>query len=95
MAERREREARLAEDQRRLHEEIAQKHRVVPIGLPGREDLSAFEVMMAADDYTTVRDELGNPRPNFLEEELMAGQRAQAEAREKARLAKEMKDDLS
>jgi hypothetical protein len=38
-----------------------------------------------------VADEFGRPPPNFLDEELEAGQRA---AREKAQLVKKMKEDL-
>jgi hypothetical protein len=79
LAERREREARLAE-------EWAEKAAAVgptPVagGVPAGEGLSAFETMVAQPGYQTIPDELGRPKPNFLDEELAEGRRREAAAR--------------
>jgi hypothetical protein len=71
--EQREREARPAEHPRPERVPVA-------AGLPAREGLSAHETMMAGAGYTTLHDELGRPKPRFLEEQLAEGQRQAAEA---------------
>ena len=87
--ERAEWEAR-QEEERRARAGKRRKH-TVPTGLPAKEGLTAFETIMASGDYQSVADAFGRPRPDFLAEELEAGQRA---AREKAQLVKKMKEDL-
>lgn len=68
--------------------------------MPAQEGLTAAEVMMAQPGYQSPHDEFGRPKPNFLEEALNAGARAQAEqqrlnAERKEHLAKKMRDDLA
>ena len=68
IAERREHEARLVEDQRRRRSERTDTK--VP-GVPALEGASAFESMVAGDgDYVSPTREFGRPPPNFLVEEL-------------------------
>jgi hypothetical protein len=96
LAERRESEARILEDQRRRDAE----HAEVPVeaGVPAEEGLSAVETLMAQPDYERVQDEFGLPRPNFLDEELAesrrvhAANRAQQEAVENAMRVLEGRD---
>ena len=54
-------------------------------------DGSPYEAMVAAGGVVLPSEEFGRPRPNFLEEELAAGQRESAEQR---RAVARMKDDL-
>jgi len=82
--EQREREARLAE---RPQPEAAP---VRPAGVPALEDGSAYQSMMAAGGVSPA-EEFGFPRPNFLEEELAAGQRHEAEKRAAVKRRKEKK----
>jgi hypothetical protein len=88
IAEHREREARLREDQRRRRLERADLK--LPPGVPAI-DGSPYEAMVAAGGMVLPSEEFGRPRPNFLEEELEAGQRESAERR---RAVARMKDDL-
>jgi hypothetical protein len=86
LADRREREARLAEEQA---EKVAAADRTpVAVGVPAGEDLSAFETMVAQPGYQTLEDELGRPKPNFLDAELAEGRRREAEKRAEADLLK-------
>ena len=72
--ERKEREARQAERPR-------PERTPVPAGVPAAgEDLSAFETMMAQPDYQSLHDEVGRPKPRFLEEQLAEGQRQRRDA---------------
>jgi hypothetical protein len=81
--------ARLLDEQRerraRLTEEAAQRAArmtaPVPVGVPAVEGASALQSMMAAPGYTSLHDELGRPKPNFLDEMLAQGRRQQAAAR--------------
>jgi hypothetical protein len=68
----------------------------VPAGVPALEGLSARETMMASPDYVSVRDELGNPRVDWLADELEKGAaaRAEEEAQAKERAAARMLNDL-
>ena len=76
MAERREVEERILEDQRRRDAERADDKVPVSAGVPALEGASPFESMAAADpDFTTPRDEFGRPRPSFLEDMLAEGKR--------------------
>jgi hypothetical protein len=69
----------LAEEQA---EKVAAADRTpVAVGVPAGEGLTAFETMVAAPDYQTIQDELGLPKPNFLDEELAEGRRREAVAR--------------
>ena len=63
--------------------------------------MSPFEAMVAAGGVVSPEQEFGGrPKPRFLQDELAAGARAQAEERRladeraKERLAKQMKDKL-
>jgi hypothetical protein len=85
LAERREREARIAAQRA---EQAATLEAPVPVGVPAGEGLSAFETMMAQPDYQTIDDELGRPKPNFIAEELAEGRRLQAEKQAEAELVK-------
>jgi hypothetical protein len=63
-----------------------------PVGAgvpPAGENLSAIETMMAQPDYTTLHDELGRPKPRFLEEQLEEGRRHQLAEREAVKRRKE------
>jgi hypothetical protein len=76
LAERREREARVLEDQRRRDAERADSKVPVSAGVPALEGASPFESLAAADpDFTTPRDEFGRPRPSFLDDMLAEGNR--------------------
>jgi hypothetical protein len=68
----------------------------VPAGMPAQEGLSAIETLMTSDDYSTLRDEFGNPRVNWLDDELARGAaaRAETEAQAKERAAARMLNDL-
>jgi hypothetical protein len=84
IAEQREREARL------LEEAAAQQAPVVtPHGIPSREDLSAYEVMMLADGVSPVEEFGRIPPPHFLQEQLEEGARRQAAEQEAVRRRKE------
>jgi hypothetical protein len=84
LIEQREREARLAE----LAWGVAADRTPVAVGVPAEEGLSAFETMVAQPGYQTIDDELGRPKPNFLDDELAEGRRRAAEARAEAELLK-------
>jgi hypothetical protein len=86
--ERREWERQSAEFHRRRQEELARKAAVPASGVPAIEGMDAHESMMAAPDYTTVRQEFGREPPNFLEEELARGQREAAAKQAALRRAK-------
>ena len=82
---------------------LAAKHPVpVGAGLPMVEGATPFESMVAAGGVVSPQAEFGSgrERPNFLREELAAGQRADDEKkrlateRAKQRLADQMKDRL-
>jgi hypothetical protein len=83
IAEEREREARLVE------EAAAAIGQPVPAGIPAREDLSAYEVMMSADATSPVEEFGRIPPPRFLEEQLDEGARRQAAEQEAIRRRKE------
>ena len=64
--------------------EIAALNKEVPVpvaGVPAEEGLSAVETLMAQPAYEGVQDELGLPKPNFLDEELAESRRLQAASR--------------
>jgi len=78
LAESREREARVLEDQRRRRSERAD---LKPArGVPAI-DGSPYEAMVAAGGVVLPSEEFGRPKPNFLEEELAAGRRVNAQKR--------------
>jgi hypothetical protein len=85
LTEQREREARIAAQRA---EEAAAQAAPVPAGVPAGEGLSAFETMVAQPGYQTIEDELGRPKPNFLDEELAEGRRREAEKQAEAELVK-------
>ena len=89
LQERREREARVLSDAESRRSKLVD--RKVPAGVPAIDDMSAFESMAAGPGYESLRDEFGLPKPNFLDEELAAGRRENAERR---RAVARMKDDL-
>jgi hypothetical protein len=60
----------------------------VAVGVPSIEGMDAHESMMSAPGYTTVREEFGLPAPHFLDEQLEAGRRADADKRAEAELLK-------
>ncbi len=82
------RQARVAE-RRQQQLENKKPTPVVPAGIPAVDDQTAFEALAGSDGYMTVAEEFGRPAPNFLAEELAQGARAEAERREKARVARE------
>jgi hypothetical protein len=87
--EQREREARMvAEAAERATRETA----VVGAGVPALEDGTAYESLLAPEAVSP-QEEYGRPRPNFLVEELEAGQRHQVAEQEAARRRKESKSD--
>jgi hypothetical protein len=88
IAEHSEREARLAEEA--AERAAAQLPVVASRGiLPPREDMSAYETMMAAGG-TSPQQEFGRiPPPHFLEEEIEEGQKRLAAEREAVRQRKE------
>jgi hypothetical protein len=72
--EQREREARLAEEAAARQAPV-----VTPGGIPAREGMSAYEVMMGAGGMSP-QEEFGRiPKPTFLADALEAGQRHQEE----------------
>jgi hypothetical protein len=78
LIERSEQAARMAEQSRRLQ----QAHKPLPVGrgVPAlSDDASPFESLMAGDpSHVSPAEEFGQrPKPNFLAEELEAGQRKQ------------------
>jgi hypothetical protein len=85
--EQREREARLAAEVAERAQKAA-RQTLIPAGVAAIEGGSAIESMMAGPGYTSLHDELGRPRPNFLVEELEAGQRHQLEEEEAVRRRK-------
>jgi hypothetical protein len=83
--ERKEREAQLAERPR-------PERTPVPAGVPAAgSDLSAFETMMAQPDYQSLHDEVGRPKPRFLEEQLEEGRKHQLAERAAVKRRKEKK----
>ena len=91
------------EHAQRRTEKLAKKHPIsVGREIPAQEGLSPFETMVAAGGVVSPQDEFGSgrERPNFLREELAAGQRADAEKkrlaaeRKKERLIDQAKDKL-
>jgi hypothetical protein len=97
LAEHREREARLAAQRA---EQATARKAPVPAGVPAVEGASPFESMAAGPGYVTPQQELGRPKPRFLDEALAEGQRqaavkraeAEAEAVKRAREALEGRD---
>jgi hypothetical protein len=86
--ERREREARLAEEQAE-NAAAAARRPPVAAGVPALEYGTPYESMMAAGS-TTPSQEFGQfPKPNFLHEELARGRRHQLAKQEVARQRKE------
>lgn len=83
LAEQRTREERLAKE---LAENLAADP--VPAGVPAQEGSSPFESMAAGEGFTTVADEFGSPRPNFLEEALAEGQQAARDLEAEAKAVK-------
>lgn len=82
------RRARAAERRKQLLAErfAAASKSPAPVGVPAVDGLSAIETMMAADDFQTPSEEFGMVRkPNFLADELAAGQRHLVEAQKAAR----------
>ena len=85
IAERKEREARRAERPR-------PETTPIPAGVPAAgEDLSAMESMMAGPGYTSLHDELGRPKPRFLDEALNEGRQHQRAERAAVKRRKEKK----
>jgi hypothetical protein len=84
--ERREREARLASEQAEKAAAAARRPLVLA-GVPAIEGLNAFETMASQPDYATVHDELGRPKPNFLDEMLAEGRRQQEAIRAESEAA--------
>ena len=80
--ERREREARLAEE---WASKAATREEPAPVGIPAVEGASALQSMMASPGYTSLHDELGRPKPNFLDETLAEGQRSAGSRLRRAR----------
>ena len=74
----RRRDELFVEDARRRTEKMAKKY-PVPVGpsIPAQEGLSPFETLAATVGVVSPQDEFGNgrERPDFLREELLAGQR--------------------
>jgi hypothetical protein len=60
----------------------------VGVGVPALEDGTAYESLLAPEAVSP-QEEFGRPRPNFLVEELEAGQRRQAAEREAVRRREE------
>jgi hypothetical protein len=84
IAEERAREARLAE-------EAAQKaadRQPVAAGVPSREGMTAYEVMMLAEGVSPVQEFGRIPPPRFLQEQLEEGARRQAAEQEAVRRRK-------
>jgi hypothetical protein len=75
--ERRERERTVAEAAERATRMTA----AVGAGVPALPDSTAYESLLAPEAVSP-QEEFGRPRPNFLEEALEAGSRAQAAERE-------------
>jgi hypothetical protein len=85
IAERKEREARLAERPRPDRTPVA-------AGVPAAgEELSAFETMMAQGDFVSAHAEFGRPKPRFLEEQLNEGRQHQLAERAAVKRRKEKK----
>jgi hypothetical protein len=82
-----EREARLAEEAAERATRMTAS--VDASGVPAIEGGSAIESMMAGPGYTSLHDEFGRPKPNFLVEEIEQGSRQQAAEREAVRRRKE------
>lgn len=82
--------ARIEDQGRRLQE--AQAAPAVAVGVPSVEDMDAHAALMAAPGYTTVQEELGLPKPDFLEDQLAEGRRAEAEKRALVEKAKRTLD---
>jgi hypothetical protein len=86
--EHRERLVRLAAESA---EKAAARTPPVAAGVPAREGLNAHETMLAQPDYTTLHDELGRPKPRFLEEALNEGRQHQLAERAAVKRRKEKK----
>jgi hypothetical protein len=84
IAEHREREARLAEVAAAQQAPV-----VIPRGIPAREGMSAYEMLMAGGGTSPVEEFGRIPPPSFLEEALAEGQRHQAAERAAVRRRKE------
>jgi hypothetical protein len=81
--EQRARDARLAEE---AAANAATLKQPAPFGIPARDGLSAHETMVAADGYTSLRDEFERfPRPSFLDEEFARTREHQRAEQEVAR----------
>lgn len=86
VAEREEQKARVAAQRA---EQAAALRTPVPTGVPALDGATPFESLVAAGGVVTPEQEFGRrPRPNFLDEELAAGQRRAAELRAEAELLK-------
>ena len=97
LAERREREARLAAEAEKRRAETKPP---VLVGVPAQEGATAYESMLAATGVVTPAQEFGRREaPRFLEEQLEAGakvlaeRRAQTRKRNKQRAADKSKKD--
>ena len=88
IGERRERGAWLAEE---AAAKAAMHDEPLPVGIPALEGATAYETMMSAIGTSPAEEFGSRPRPNFLAEELEAGQRHAAAAREAVRRRKEAK----
>jgi len=89
------------EQAERLAETRAARHPVRAGGVPMVEGASPYESLVAAGGVVSPRDEFrGHPKTTFLQDALLAGERAQAEEkrlaeeRAKERLAEQMTDKL-
>jgi hypothetical protein len=82
-----EQEARMADQARRIEQGLEPSP--IPIGVPAQEGSTPLESLMAGDrSYVSPQEEFGRiPKPNFVAEEIEAGERrlaaAQAEAESK------------
>ena len=88
LAERREREARLAAEAKKRRAET--KPKPVFVGAPGRDDMTPAEAMFAAegDSYTTPESEFGRPGAGTVMQELMDAQFTEARRRDAERRAR-------
>jgi hypothetical protein len=87
LAEQRARDARLAEE---AAAKAATLEQPVAVGVPALDEgATAYETMMSAGSTTPQEEFAFAPKPNFVVEELEAGQRRQAAEREAVRRRKE------
>ena len=95
--ERADRERRVAEEAERRSAEADARRIKVP-SVPALEGASPLESMAAAGGLVSPAEEFGNgrvsPARQFMDEQFAEGHRSQAEAKEKARLAKQMREKL-